>query len=33
VPPIDYIYTDIAFGDAFDTIWVAAVSGLHRINL
>jgi hypothetical protein len=33
VPPINSIYTNIAFDDAFDTIWVAAVSELHRIRL
>lgn len=32
VPPIDSIYTDVAFDDASGTIWVAAVSGLKRID-
>jgi hypothetical protein len=32
VPPIDSMYTDVAFDDASDAIWVAAVSGLERID-
>jgi dipeptidyl aminopeptidase/acylaminoacyl peptidase len=32
VPPIDSMYTDMAFDDASGTIWVAAVSGLERID-
>jgi dipeptidyl aminopeptidase/acylaminoacyl peptidase len=33
VPPIRSVYTDVVFDDASDTIWVAAVSGLKRIDL
>lgn len=33
VPPIDSVYTDMAFDDASGTIWVAAVSGLERIDM
>jgi len=32
VPPVDSIYTDTVFDDASDTIWLAAVSGLERID-
>jgi hypothetical protein len=32
VPPIDSMYTDVAFDEAAGTIWVAAVSGLERID-
>ena len=33
VPPIDSVYADMAFDDASGTIWVAAISGLERIDL
>jgi hypothetical protein len=33
VPAIDSIYTDMVFDDASDTIWLAAVSGLERIDV
>jgi dipeptidyl aminopeptidase/acylaminoacyl peptidase len=33
VPPIGSVYTDVVFDDASDTIWVAAVSGLKRIDI
>ncbi len=33
VPPIGSVYTDIAFDEAFGTIWVAATSGLKRVEL
>jgi len=33
VPLIDSVYTDIAFDEAFGTIWVAATSGLKRVDL
>jgi hypothetical protein len=33
VPPIGSVYTDMAFDDASGTIWVAAVSGLKRIDI
>jgi hypothetical protein len=33
VPPIDSVYTDMAFDDGSGTIWIAAVSGLKRIDL
>jgi hypothetical protein len=32
VPPIDAVYTDVAFDGATGTIWVAATSGLRRID-
>jgi hypothetical protein len=32
LPPVDSIYTDMVFDDAFDTIWLAAVSGLEWID-
>jgi hypothetical protein len=32
VPAMDSIYTDMVFDDASDTIWLAAVSGLERIE-
>ena len=32
IPPVDSIYTDMVFDDASDTIWLAAVSGLERID-
>jgi hypothetical protein len=33
VPPIGSVYTDVVLDDASGTIWVAAVSGLKRIDL
>jgi hypothetical protein len=33
VPPIDALYTDMAFDDASGTIWVATTAGLRRIDL
>jgi dipeptidyl aminopeptidase/acylaminoacyl peptidase len=33
VPPIESLYTDVAFDDASGTIWVAAISGLKRIDI
>ncbi len=33
VPPVNSEYTDMAFDDATNSIWVAAVSGLERIDL
>src|SRR6266508_4163952 len=32
VPPIDAIYTDMAFDGATGTIWIAAISGLKRVD-
>jgi hypothetical protein len=32
IPPVDSIYTDMVFDDASNTIWLAAVSGLERID-
>ncbi len=31
VPPIDALYTDVAFDGATGTIWVAAATGLRRL--
>lgn len=33
LPPIDSVYTDMAFDDASGMIWVAAIRGLERIDL
>jgi hypothetical protein len=33
VPSIDSMYTDVAFDDASGTIWVAAISGLKRVDM
>lgn len=33
VPPIGSVYTDIAFHEVSGTIWVAAISGLKRVDL
>jgi Tol biopolymer transport system component len=33
VRPIDSVYTDMTFDDGSGTIWIAAVSGLKRIDL
>lgn len=33
VPPVDGLYTDMAFADASRTIWVATTTGLKRIDI
>jgi hypothetical protein len=33
VPPIDSIYTDIAFDEGTGAIWIAATDGLKRVDI